>query len=98
MFPRFEHDGSLTSSAPHLTDEMNEEEDLDEDILVELSSKAAAGRVLVLLDGLDEVHGVGTLATIRLPAGHPERPGLPGKGAITSVLQPLEFAQCLLTG
>ena len=55
---------------------MEDDEDLDEDILIELSRKAAAGRVLVLLDGLDEVHGVGNLANIRLPAGHPERPGL----------------------
>jgi len=55
-------------------------------------------KVLVLLDGLDEVHGVGNLDSIRLPAGHPERLGQPGKGAISTVLQPLEFAQCLLTG
>ena len=41
----------------------------EEDILVELSRKAAAGRVLLLLDGLDEVHGVGTLDSIKLPAG-----------------------------
>jgi hypothetical protein len=41
----------------------------EEDILVELSRKAAAGRVLLLLDGLDEVHGVGSLANIKMPAG-----------------------------
>ena len=41
----------------------------EEDILIELSRKAAAGRVLLLLDGLDEVHGVGTLDRITLPAG-----------------------------
>ena len=41
---RFEHDGPLaTSSTTHLTDEINEEEDPDEDILAELSRKAAAG-------------------------------------------------------
>ena len=41
----------------------------EEDILIELSRKAAAGRVLLLLDGLDEVHGVGTLDSIKMPAG-----------------------------
>lgn len=70
----------------------------EEDILVELSRKAAAGRVLLLLDGLDEVHGVGTLANIKMPAGHPEKPGVHGKHAATTMLKPLEFAQCLLTG
>lgn len=70
----------------------------EEDILIELSRKAAAGRVLILLDGLDEVHGVGALAAIKQPAGHPDKPGLPGKGGATGVLKPLEFAQCLLTG
>lgn len=70
----------------------------EEDILVELSRKAAAGRVLLLLDGLDEVHGVGSLANIKMPAGHPDKPGLHGKNAATQQLKPLEFAQCLLTG
>ena len=42
----------------------------EEDILIELSRKAAAGRVLLLLDGLDEVHGVGTLDSIKMPAGN----------------------------
>jgi len=70
----------------------------EEDILIELSRKAAAGRVLLLLDGLDEVHGVGTLDQIKMPAGHPEKPGIPGKNAATTTLKPLEFAQCLLTG
>jgi hypothetical protein len=70
----------------------------EEDILVELSRKAAAGRVLLLLDGLDEVHGVGALATVKMPAGHPDRPGQPGKSAAMATLKPLEFAQCLLTG
>lgn len=94
---RFEYEGPLQTTTS-FDEEMSEDQDLDEDVLLELTRKAAAGRVLVLLDGLDEVHGVGNLDSIRLPAGHPERPGLPGKGAITSVLQPLEFAQCLLTG
>ena len=31
-------------------------------------------------------------------AGHPEKPGIPGKNAATTKLKPLEFAQCLLTG
>ena len=31
-------------------------------------------------------------------AGHPEKPGIPGKNAATTTLKPLEFAQCLLTG
>merc|ERR1719328_7896 len=70
----------------------------EEDILIELSRKAAAGRVLLLLDGLDEVHGVGTLDRITLPAGHPDKPNVQGKNAATTVLKPLEFAQCLLTG
>ncbi len=65
---------------------------------VELSRKAAAGRVLLLLDGLDEVHGVGALNVIKMPAGHPEKPGLVGQKASTTQLKPLEFAQCLLTG
>ena len=73
-----------------------EEEERSE--FAELAKKAAAGRVLLLLDGLDEIHGVGNLANIRQPAGHPEKPGQPGKGAIDAVLSPLEFAQCLLTG
>ena len=64
----------------------------------ELSRKAAIGRVLLLLDGLDEVHGVGNLASIKPPAGHPEKPGFPGKGALAAELSPLEFTQCLLTG
>ncbi len=38
------------------------------------------------------------LANIKLPAGHPEKLGMPGKGASTAALAPLEFAQCLLTG
>ena len=67
-------------------------------LLDELTVKAGAGRVLLLLDGLDEVHDVGNLATIRQPAGNPDRLGQPGKGAADSLLSPLEFAQCLLTG
>ena len=55
-------------------------------------------RVLLLLDGLDEVHSVGNLANICQPAGHPDRPGLPGKGALATEVSPLEFTQCLLTG
>ena len=74
------------------------EVDKDEKLLKILTRKAGAGRVLLLLDGLDEIHGVGNLAFIRQPAGQPERPGLPGKGALTTTLSPLEFAQCLLTG
>ena len=54
--------------------------------------------MLLLLDGLDEVHSVGHLANICQPAGHPDRPGLPGKGALTTEVSPLEFTQCLLTG
>ena len=61
----------------------------EEDILVELSRKAAAGRVLLLLDGLDEVHGVAKLADIKMPAGHPEKPGVRGAHAGTSTLTPL---------
>lgn len=38
-------------------------------LLSELTARAGAGRVLLLLDGLDEVHDVGNLATIRPPAG-----------------------------
>ena len=67
-------------------------------LFYQLTKKAGAGRLLLLLDGLDEVHGVGNLAQIRFPAGHPERLGQPGKGAADAVLSPLEFAQCLLTG
>jgi hypothetical protein len=67
-------------------------------LINQLTKKAGAGRLLLLLDGLDEVHGVGNLAQIRHPAGHPERLGQPGKGAVDAVLSPLEFAQCLLTG
>ena len=70
----------------------------EEDILVELSRKAAAGRVLLLLDGLDEVHGVANLANIKMPAGHPEKPSVRGAHAGTTTLTPLEFSQCLLTG
>lgn len=62
-------------------------------LLGELTKRAAAGRMLLLLDGLDEVHGVGNLASIRLPAGHPEKLGQPGKGAAEAILSPLEFAQ-----
>ena len=79
------------------------DEDLFEDkeepnLLDQLAKKAAAGRMLLLLDGLDEVHGVGNLATIRQPAGHPDKLGQAGKGAANATLSPLEFAQCLLTG
>ena len=31
-------------------------------------------------------------------SGHPDRPGFPGKGALSAQLRPLEFTQCLLTG
>ena len=55
-------------------------------------------RVLLLLDGLDEVHSVGNLANICQPAGHPEKPGIPGKGALNTEVTPLQFTQCLLTG
>ena len=55
-------------------------------------------RVLILLDGLDEVHAVGNLASIAQPAGHQEKPGIPGKGALTTEVSPLQFTQCLLTG
>jgi len=55
-------------------------------------------RVLLLLDGLDEVHSVGNLANIGQPAGHPEKPGIPGKGALNTEVTPLQFTQCLLTG
>ena len=55
-------------------------------------------RVLLLLDGLDEVHSVGNLANISQPAGNPERPGIPGKGALSTTVTPLEFTQCLLSG
>ena len=81
-------------------DEMAEDEGNSEDnsLFYQLTKKAGAGRLLLLLDGLDEVHGVGNLAQIRFPAGHPERLGQPGKGAGDAVLSPLEFAQCLLTG
>ena len=81
-------------------DEMAEDEGNAEDnsLFYQLTKKAGAGRLLLLLDGLDEVHGVGNLAQIRIPAGHPERLGQPGKGAADAVLSPLEFAQCLLTG
>jgi len=75
-----------------------DEEELMEDVIEELTRKASIGRVLILLDGLDEVHGVGTLAEIKPPAGHPDRPGFPGKGALSAQLRPLEFTQCLLTG
>ena len=30
--------------------------------------------------------------------GHPDKPNVQGKNAATTVLKPLEFAQCLLTG
>ena len=40
----------------------------DISLIAELTRRAAAGRVLLLLDGLDEVHGVGSLATLRNPA------------------------------
>ena len=46
-----------------------DEEELMEDVIEELTRKASIGRVLILLDGLDEVHGVGTLAEIKPPAG-----------------------------
>ena len=59
---RYFHDFFLISENSHDPYE-------EEDILVELSRKAAAGRVLLLLDGLDEVHGVGSLANIKMPAG-----------------------------
>ncbi len=72
--------------------------DPQQNLIDELARRAAAGRVLLLLDGLDEVHGVGQLSVIRPPAGHPDRPGQPGKGAADANLSPLEFAQCLLTG
>ena len=49
--------------------ETTDEEDLMEDVIEELTRKASIGRVLILLDGLDEVHGVGTLAEIKPPAG-----------------------------
>ena len=52
----------------------------------------------MLLDGLDEVHSVGNLANICQPAGHPEKPGIPGKGAMNTEVTPLQFTQCLLTG
>ena len=52
----------------------------------------------MLLDGLDEVHSVGNLANIGQPAGHPEKPGIPGKGALNTEVTPLQFTQCLLTG
>ena len=52
----------------------------------------------MLLDGLDEVHSVGNLANICQPAGHPEKPGIPGKGALNTEVTPLQFTQCLLTG
>ena len=55
-------------------------------------------RVLILLDGLDEVHAVGNLSNICQPAGHPEKPGIPGKGALTTEVTPLQFTQCLLSG
>ena len=55
-------------------------------------------RVLILLDGLDEVHAVGNLSNICQPAGHPEKPGIPGKGALTTEVSPLQFTQCLLSG
>lgn len=70
-------------------------EDEESSLFDELTKRAAAGRVLILLDGLDEVHGVGSLATLCNPAGHPERSN---RSAIDAVLSPLEFAQCLLTG
>ena len=57
-----------------------------------------SNRVLLLLDGLDEVHSVGNLANICQPAGHPEKPGIPGKGALNTEVTPLQFTQCLLTG
>ena len=63
-----------------------------------LSNLTIIIRVLLLLDGLDEVHSVGHLANICPPAGHADRPGLPGKGALTTKVSPLEFTQCLLTG
>lgn len=90
-----EAEGRETSS---MTGEEKGDVDKDEQLLNILTRKAGAGRVLLLLDGLDEIHGVGNLAYIRQPAGQPERPGLPGKGALTTTLSPLEFAQCLLTG
>ncbi len=77
---------------------MKEEDEDEVDLLGELTKRAGAGRVLLLLDGLDEVHGVGNLATIHPPAGHPDKLGLPGRGAADAALSPLEFAQCLLTG
>ena len=54
--------------------------------------------MLILLDGLDEVHAVGNLSNICQPAGHPEKPGIPGKGALTTEVSPLQFTQCLLSG
>ncbi len=45
FFFRFEHTGGLAGAPTHLTDEVNEEEDVDEDILIELSRKAAAGTI-----------------------------------------------------
>ena len=71
----------------------DEENDTERSLMAELTRRAAAGRVLLLLDGLDEVHGVGSLATLRNPAAAKEQ--MP---AADTILSPLEFAQCLLTG
>lgn len=65
----------------------------DEDLFTELTRKAGAGRVLLLLDGLDEVHNVGQLAKICNPACERTK-----GSAANTMLSPLEFAQCLLTG
>ncbi|CAB4065157.1 unnamed protein product [Lepeophtheirus salmonis] len=73
----------------------------------ELALKAATGRVLLLLDGLDEVHGVANLNNI--PLGTIVHNGRNGTKEISSSrkhshyyydikLTPLEFTQLLLTG
>ncbi|QQP49606.1 Putative LOC101236297, partial [Caligus rogercresseyi] len=78
-----------------------------EAFLEELALKAATGRVLLLLDGLDEVHGVAHLNNI--PLGTTVHNGRNGTKEISSnrkhshyyydvKLSPLEFTQLLLTG
>ena len=91
------------------SDENNEEDDIG-GFWEELTLKAAAGRVLVLLDGLDEVHGVGHLNNG--PPGSITNKNpiysmngiqngsqfVPSKSKLNAKLTPLEFTQWLLTG